>query len=66
MWLLWNKCLQFLLCLASEFFSAIYDLRWLLLDEFGELDFVSNLVELGFGLLPSFFGMVFVVGGGLQ
>jgi len=63
--LLWNKCMQLLLCLAGEFFGASGELQWSVLNGFGELSFLSDLVELGLGLdlLPSVSGVGFVVGG---
>jgi len=57
--------MQLLLCLAGEFFGASGELQWSVLNGFGELSFLSDLVELGLGLdlLPSVSGVGFVVGG---
>jgi len=66
--LLWNKCLQLLLCLAGEFFDASGELQWSVLDGFGELSFLSDLVELGLGWIFCQASLVWdlLLGAGLQ
>jgi len=66
--LLWNKCLQLFLCLAGEFFDASGELQWYVLDGFGELSFLSDLVELGLGWIFCQASLVWdlLLGAGLQ